>query len=90
RAAVAQWEDSAYRDYESIVARLARASGRVPLADTTGADGRVTLRLPEGRWWIHARSWDAQDPNAEWYWNVPVTGDTVELSPATGELRARY
>ena len=33
------------------------------------------LTLVPGRWWIYARSWDANDPNAEWYWNVPVDSD---------------
>ena len=37
------------------------------------------MRLRGGPWWIYARSWDPDDPNAEWYWNVPVASDTVRL-----------
>jgi hypothetical protein len=91
RASVRQWENSTYQGYDSIVQGLARASGREPVTDTTGADGWAHLRLGgKGRWWIYARSWDATDPNAEWYWNVPVTGDTLRLDPSNGARRAKY
>jgi hypothetical protein len=30
------------------------------------------------------------DPNAEWYWNVPVQGDSLILSPENGRRRPRY
>lgn len=88
RAAVRQWEDSTYREYDSIVRGLSRK--RAAVTDTTGADGWAHLHLPPGRWWIYARSWDATDPNAEWYWNVPVTEDTLLLSSRTGRRQARY
>lgn len=88
RAIVRQWEDSTYRGYDSIVRELSK--GREAVTDTTEADGWAHLRLPPGRWWIYARSWDATDPNAEWYWNVPVTEDTVLLSSRTGRRQARY
>jgi hypothetical protein len=48
------------------------------------------LRIGPGRWWIYARAWDVQDPNAEWYWNVPVEGDSVVLTPANARRRPRY
>ena len=90
RAAVRRWEDSTYRGYDSIVENLARAQGREPVTDTTGATGWAHLTLPAGRWWIYARAWDTSDPNAEWYWNLPVQEDTVLLSSRTGRRRPRY
>ena len=88
RAAVRQWEDSTYRGYDSIVHALSR--GREAVTDTTGADGWAHLRIKPGRWWIYARSWDATDPNSEWYWNVPASEDTLLLSSRTGRRQARY
>lgn len=88
RAAVRQWEDSTYRGYDSIVRSLSR--GREAVTDTTGADGWAHLRLKPGPWWIYARSWDATDPNAEWYWNVAATEDTLLLSSRTGRRQPRY
>ena len=90
RMALRAWEDSTYGDYEKITQELSRNAGRQPQTDTTGTDGSVTLVLKKGRWWIYARSWDALDPNAEWYWNVPVKGDTLTLSPANARRRPRY
>jgi hypothetical protein len=90
RQALKGWEDSTYRDYERTTEGLARGSGVEPVTDTTGEDGHVTLTLRPSRWWIYARSWDVDDPNAEWYWNVPLTGDSVLLSPANGRRRPRY
>ena len=88
RAAVREWEDSTYRGYDTIVRGLSRR--REAVTDTTGPDGWAHLRLVPGRWWVYARSWDATDPNAEWYWNVPVTEDTVLLSSRTGRRQPRY
>jgi hypothetical protein len=90
RARVRQWEDSTYAGYDSIVRALVRARARDPVADTTDAAGWARLRLPPGRWWVYARAWDVGDPNAEWYWNVPVTGDTLLLSSRTGRRKPRY
>jgi len=88
RATVRQWEDSTYRGYDSIVRGLSR--GREAVTDTTGADGWAHLRIKPGRWWVYARSWDATDPNSEWYWNVPATGDTLILSSRVGRRQPRY
>jgi hypothetical protein len=88
RSVVRQWEDSTYRGYDSIVHSLSR--GREAVTDTTGADGWAHLRIKPGRWWIYARSWDATDPNSEWYWNVPASGDTLILSSRTGRRQPRY
>jgi hypothetical protein len=90
RAAVRHWEDSTYDGYDSIVSQLARSRGREAATDTTGPDGWAHFKLKSGRWWVYARSWDATDPNAEWYWNVVVTGDTILLSSRTGKQRPRY
>lgn len=90
RALIRHWEDSTYRGYDSIVQSLVKRSGREPLTDTTGSDGWAHFTLAPGDWWIYGRSWDAADPNSEWYWNIPVRGDTVRLSSETGHRRPRY
>jgi hypothetical protein len=90
RQLMSGWEDSTYRGYDSITKALGSGLGNAPIADSTGADGRVTIRLPAGRWWIYARSWDAWDPNSEWYWNVPATGDRLVLDRSNGRRLPRY
>jgi hypothetical protein len=90
RAAVRHWEDSTYRGYDSIVENLTNSSRRKVATDTTGDTGWAHFTLAPGRWWLYARAWDTSDPNAEWYWNVPVDGDTVLLSSRTGHRRPRY
>jgi hypothetical protein len=90
RARVRRWEDSTYQGYDSIVRGLARARGMTAVTDTTGADGWAHFHLQSQPWWIYARSWDATDPNAEWYWNVKVSSDTVLLDGHTGTRRPKY
>jgi hypothetical protein len=90
RAAVRQWEDSTYRGYDSIVGNLTNSRGREAATDTTGETGWAHFTLSPGRWWLYARAWDTGDPNAEWYWNVPVEDDTLLLSSRTGRRRPRY
>jgi len=90
RLQMRQWEDSTYQGYDSIVQALARRARREPVTDTTGADGWAHLTLSPGRWWLYARSWDATDPNGEWYWNVPVKADTLLLSSRTARRQPRY
>jgi hypothetical protein len=91
RLRMRQWEDSTYEGYDSLVQGLARRAGRQAVTDTTGSDGWAHLTLPTGRWWIYARSWDATDPNAEWYWNVPApASDTLLLSSRSARRQARY
>ena len=90
RMVLRAWEDSTYGDYEKITQELARNTDLQPQTDTTGADGTTTLVLKKGHWWIYARSWDALDPNAEWYWNIPVRRDSVTLSPENARRRPRY
>jgi hypothetical protein len=88
RAAFHAWRDVAWAGYDTITRSLTRF--RNPVADTTDALGVAQFELRGGDWWITATAWDADDPNAEWYWNVPVTGDTIRLVPATGRRRTRY
>ena len=90
RARIRHWEDSTYRGYDSITRSLAARRRQDPRTDTTGADGWAHFSIPPGEWWIYGRSWDATDPNAEWYWNLPVTDDTIVLSSRTGRQRRRY
>lgn len=90
RRRMRQWEDSTYQGYDSIVQGLARRSGHEPVTDTTGSDGWAHLTLAPGRWWLYARSWDATDPNAEWYWNLPIDADTLLLSSRTARRQPRY
>ncbi len=90
RSAVRHWEDSTYRGYESIVESLAKARRREPVTDTTDATGWAHFTLAPGTWWIHARAWDTSDPNSQWYWNIPATGDTILLSSRSGQRRPRY
>jgi hypothetical protein len=90
RTAVRRWEDSTYRGYDSIVENLTRRQGREATTDTTGDTGWAHFSLSSGQWWLYARAWDTSDPNAEWYWNIPVEDDTVLLSSRTGQRRPRY
>lgn len=84
------WVQTTYAGYDTL--SRSQTTGRMLMisSDTTGAAGWASLRLNQGAWWIHARSPDPQDPNFEWYWNVPLVGDTVRLNPATGRHRPRY
>lgn len=90
RQLMSRWEDSTYRGYDSITKVLGSGIGREPISDSTRSDGKVTLRLPRGSWWIYARSWDAWDPYSEWYWNVPVTGERMVLDRNNGRRLPRY
>jgi hypothetical protein len=90
RAAIRTWEDSTYQGYDSIVRGLASRRRQDPVTDTTDARGWATFHLGPGRWWIYGRSWDTNDPNSEWYWNVPAEGDTILLSAKSGRRRPRY
>jgi hypothetical protein len=90
RTRIRHWEDSTYRGYDSLTRSLVAKRRQDPRTDTTGGDGWAHFTLPSGDWWIYGRSWDAGDPNAEWYWNLPVTDDTMLLSSRTGRQRRRY
>jgi hypothetical protein len=90
RQRMRQWEDSTYQGWDSIVRGIALRTGREPVTDTTGADGWAQLKVLPGDWWIYAQSWDAGDPNATWYWNVPITGDTVLLSSRNARRQPKF
>ena len=90
RQLMSRWEDSTYRGYDSITKVLGSGLGREPISDSTGSNGKVTLRLARGPWWIYVRSWDAWDPYSEWYWNVPATGERVVLDRSNGHRQPRY
>lgn len=90
RREVVQWENSTFASYEQETEAAARRSGKTPMQRITDATGWATFQLEGDGWWIYARAWDATDPNAQWYWNVPVTGDTVRLDSRNGERRPRY
>ena len=90
QADVRRWEHSTYAGYDTIVRGLVRDRLRLGYADTTDALGRAELELGSGHWWIYARSPDPRDPNAQWYWNLPATLDTLLLHPATGRHLSRY
>lgn len=84
RLEVRRWEATTFAGYDTIVAHLSDRLGREAVADTTDADGVATITLGPGRRWIYARAWDVEDPNFEWYWNVPLTADTLTLDSHSG------
>jgi hypothetical protein len=90
RLAIRQWEDSTYQGWDSIVENLSKRRGVEPVTDTTNSTGWAHFSLPPGTWWIYAHAWDTSDPNSQWYWNVPLRGDTVLLSSRTGRQQPRY
>lgn len=84
------WQQTTYAGYDTLSRSQTTDKMRMITSDTTGATGWATLRIRPGTWWIHTRAPDPQDPNFEWYWNVPLVGDTVRLNPATGRRHPRY
>jgi hypothetical protein len=90
RRAMTRWEDSTFRSYDSVIATLTARLGRTRLNLVTGADGRLAKRLPPGPWWVYARAPDPADPNAAWYWNLPLRGDSFDLDPSSAEHRPCY
>jgi hypothetical protein len=89
RARIAAWEDTAFAAYDSITASLVRR-GQQAVIDSTRADGWTRVTVPASGWWVTARAINLQDPNTEWYWNVPATGDTIRLTPRNGRPRPRF
>ena len=64
-------------------------SVEIPIVDG-GVDAKAFAKLMPGTWWITARAWDAGDPNAAWYWNLKVDGDSLALTPANARRLPRY
>jgi len=88
RARVRQWDDIATAKFDTTLAAISQPWSAI--LDSTRTGGWVRLSVPPGRHWVVARAISAQDPNAEWYWNLPATGDTIRLNIHTGRLRPRY
>lgn len=84
------WEDTAFRSFDSITTAMVDRLHRDPVVDSTRAGGVTTVRLRAGDWWVVAHAINLQDPNAQWYWNVKVEGDTVRLGPRNGRIRPRF
>lgn len=90
-----RWEYDAYEGYaDAAAAAIADAGARV-VEGTTDGDGRVTLRVDPGRWWLVTRLPDPENPFLEYYWNAAVTVTRlvpvrVPLNPGNGERRWRH
>jgi hypothetical protein len=83
------WEESTYADYFDIEQEILKAAKAEVLADTTGADGTVTMSIPSGDWWVVSRVPTAR---GELYWNVridPAEIETLRLTVENGEDRVR-
>jgi hypothetical protein len=90
RREVRVWEEATFAGYDIMVKDLVDDTGRLGVSDTTGVRGQVSLTLGRGPWWVYARAWDILDPNSEWYWNVPITSDTINLHSSNGTRQATY
>ncbi len=88
RARVRPWSALAAARFDTALAAISQPWSAI--IDSTGAGGWVRLSVPPGRYWVVARAISAQDPNAEWYWNLAATHDTIHLNDHTGRLRPRY
>jgi hypothetical protein len=65
-----EWADEAFADAGAVFTAKIRASGLDAVADTTDAQGVVTVDVQPGQYWVYARY---ELPFTELYWNVPVT-----------------
>ncbi|MFW6089052.1 MAG: hypothetical protein ACODAB_04810 [Gemmatimonadota bacterium] len=85
RVALETWENDAYAGYYDIEAEL--LDGAEVIADTTNDEGRASVSLPGGEWWVTTR---APVLDGELYWNVPVPDtDTLRLDRSNATLRPR-
>ncbi len=90
RIARNSWEENTYAEYFDIEQELLKAAKAEILADTTGAEGTVTMKIPSGNWWLVSRVPTAR---GELYWNIrldPGATETIRLSPENGEDRVRF
>ncbi len=88
RAEINTWEEDAYHGYIDLTDSILRAEGVEIRTDTTDAEGIARASLPEGDWWVYART--APGPYEELYWNihvVPGEADTLRLSRENAEIR---
>jgi len=88
RVARDMWAETAFRDFNQVIAQKLRESGREEYADTTRQGGIARMRVPQGRWWVYGRY---TLPYEELYWNVPVevAGDStyIGLTRQNAEVR---
>lgn len=84
------WRADVFGGYDTLTLGLIHRLSRDPFTDTTDARG-VAVVAPKmsGPWWVTVSTWDPADPYSEWYWNVPLTGDTIHLTPANAHRRTR-
>jgi hypothetical protein len=66
-----------------------RMRGRKPVTGRLDRQGRGTVVLPPGNWWLHAKL--SGDQELEWRLPVSVSGpnQTVELSPQNAYSRSK-
>jgi len=67
--------------WDSILAAAERSPAGQRLVDTTDATGVAHLVVGRGPHWIWVETADASDPFLAWRWTVPLTGDTLRLTP---------
>ena len=85
------WSAQVYGGYDTLTLGLIHRLLRDPFTDTTDAHGIAMVRPPNGGpWWVTVATWDATDPYADRYWNLPLTGDTLRLTPANARRRTRF
>ncbi len=85
------WRARAYGGYDTLTLALIHRLTRDPFTDTTDTHGIAVVRpRMGGPRWVTVSTCDANDPYSEWYWNVPLTGDTLRLSPANARRRTRF
>ena len=74
--------------FEEFVTR--RMAGREPVAAEFDERGETTVRIPQGRWWVHAT---LEGPDEELTWRLPVNvagrEKTVELDIDNAYTRAK-
>ena len=67
-----RWEGTAYAAFDSLAALEVSRTGREVVRAVTGDDGRATIALPSGAWWITTQHPHPANPFLEYVWVVPV------------------
>jgi hypothetical protein len=70
--------------WDSLLGRASRGRPGERLVDTTDVAGVAHLVLARGDYWLWAETPDPADPFLAWQWSVPVTGNSVQLTPLNG------
>lgn len=85
------WRSTVFGGYDTLTLALIHRLARDPFTDTTDARGVAVVQPKvDGRWWVTVSTWDPADPYAEWYWNVPLAGDTIRLNAVNATRRTRF